>query len=723
MKKTASKIDIKKQNDIDSRKAVPENFTLTKGGASSISKAYFIGDEEGDQSNAVVEKDETASLFQNAGTIPPLYDPNVLATIFENSSSLRSNVDAYVTCIDSFGHTYEPTIDVDSIESREHVRDALRIERKHSRKTGKAALSKEALLEKAEPSDADVEKRIEQLKIEIRTERAELENFFENCTHEMPFSGPEGLRGLTRQDVEILGHGYWEVLRNSLGEISVFNYLVGRTIRLMPVDKTATEVDAVKRVSLLSSETIKVRKKFRRFVQIFENSNTPVYYREFGDPRAVDAKTGDIYPDLKTAQEKAKENRRPFTPATEILPFKITSPRTPYGVPRWIGTLLAVLGTRQSEEVNFLYFENRSVPPLAITVSGGSLNTNTVQRLEDFISNQVRGKRNFHKILVIEAETGNGDMQSGKMKIELHPLTQAQQSDALFQNYEEHNADKLGQAFRLPRLLRGDVRDFNRSTAAASLDFAELQVFGPQRQQFDWVMNKMIFPALGIKFHTFKSNAPTIREPEALSLMIKDLVTASVITPGEGREMAAGVFNRNFAKIKALWTEQPIAMTLAGRSMEDDLNTPDIDESEEFSGGGGAGTGGAAGGSPRDRLNANGGMSTGAAGTTQEALQVPQNTNKDGDGGGSIGAGGGAAVGGDLSSGGLAAGGGALVPAQGGLARGRRRRRLVKQASILQRMHSELLDAEREEYGKMEREVIKIPADLFYSCFRPSDAK
>lgn len=720
-KKAASKNDIKKQNDIDlsgpSRKVVPENFELAKT-SQYLTKAYFVGDENGDQSNAVVEKDETASLFQNAGTIPPLYDPNVLATIYENSSSLRSNVDAYVTCIDSFGHTYEPTIDVNSIESREIVRDALRIERKHGRKTGKAALSKEALLQKAEPTDADVEKRINELKIEIRTERAELENFFENCTHEMPFSGPEGLRGLTRQDIEVMGHGYWEILRNNLGEISVFNYLVGRTIRLMPVDKTATEVEVTSRVSILTSEKIKVRKKFRRYVQIFENSNTPTYFKEFGDPRAVDAKTGDVYVDLKTAQLKARENRRVFVPATEILPFKITSPRTPYGVPRWIGTLLAVLGTRQSEEVNFLYFENRSVPPLAITVSGGSLNSGTVQRLEDFIANQVRGKRNFHKILVIEAETGNGDVQAGKMKIELHPLTQAQQSDALFQNYEEHNADKLGQAFRLPRLLRGDVRDFNRSTAAASLDFAELQVFGPQRQQFDWVMNKLILPALGIKFHTFKSNAPTIREPEALSLMIKDLVTASVITPGEGRDLASGVFNRAFEKIKALWTSQPIAMTLAGRAMEDDLNTPDVDESEEFANDAGGGAAGGGGSSARDRLNANGGMSTGAAGTTQEALQVPQNTNKDGDGGGSIGVGGGSSAGGDLSTGGLAAGGGALLPAQGGI--GRRRRRLVKTATILQRVHAELLKAEQQEYGQREREVIKVPADLFYSWVRPN---
>ena len=53
-------------------------------------------------------------------------------------------------------------------------------------------------------------------------------------------------------------------------------------------------------------------------------------------------------------------------PATELLHFALHSPRSPYGVPRWIGNLLSVLGSRQMEEVNYLYFSNKSVPPLAL---------------------------------------------------------------------------------------------------------------------------------------------------------------------------------------------------------------------------------------------------------------------------------------------------------------------------------------------------------------------
>ena len=57
----------------------------------------------------------------------------------------------------------------------------------------------------------------------------------------------------------------------------------------------------------------------------------------------------------------------------------------------------SVLGSRQAEEVNFLYFENKSVPPLALLVSGGRLSAQSIPRIESFIENHIRGKRNFHK--------------------------------------------------------------------------------------------------------------------------------------------------------------------------------------------------------------------------------------------------------------------------------------------------------------------------------------
>ncbi len=117
-------------------------------------------------------------------------------------------------------------------------------------------------------------------------------------------------------------------------------------------------------------------------------------------------------------------------------------------------------------------------------------------RIERFIEENLKGKANFHKILILEAD-GAGTGDGGRAKIELRPLTDAQQQDALFQVYDERNIDKVGSAFRLPRLLRGESKDFNRATAESALRFAEDQVFQPERDEFDFLINRKLLADMG----------------------------------------------------------------------------------------------------------------------------------------------------------------------------------------------------------------------------------
>lgn len=642
-------------------------------------KAAFVGEESGTQSNAILESQRDESIFSNAGSVKEIYDPSILALIYENSSNLRQNVDAYITNIDSFGHHYLPVIDLSADDADEKIRDALRSERRYAKRNTTDPKLQEKLIDvPPEPTDDDVKARREELEIEIRAEKSDLEMFFDNCTPTMPFSGPEGLRGLTRQDIEVFGYAYWEVIRNGAEEITQFNRIEARSMRMMPIDKDVTSAPTLRKVSTLTTIKVPMNKRFRNYVQRYEGSAYFVFYKEFGDPRIVSAKTGKVYPTpaaMQMAEKQAVE-------ATEVIPFKITSVRSAYGAPRWIGTMLAVLGTRQSEEVNFLYFENRSIPPMVLIVSGGRVNKETVKKLEDHIANNVKGKRNFHKMMIIEGETaqsGDGITNNGKMKIELKPLTGAQQQDALFQGYDERNADKVGQAFRLPRLLRGDVRDFNRSTAEASIDFAEIQVFGPIRQQFDWLMNTLVLPELGIQYHTFVSNAPTVRDPEGLSEMITKMSEASILTPEEARALARNVFNIELPHIKDPWVKQPVAITLAGRKVGDDA------KGDLFA----TGATNIPGGGPIQA----------AAGVTNKA-----DTNKD-----------------DASTGDLASGG-ALVPAQGTPRKKPKKAEADEVASALMKIRKWMLEEERKEYGeeRASAEKLVIPRSLFDACFTPS---
>lgn len=527
------------------------------GNVIPLAKAHLVGRDRVADSNVAPGGDDVETIFMGTGAIAPPYDPDTLCALLENSNSLRQNIDAYVTNIDAFGHRFEPVIDLDASDADQRLANAIYIERLKMKEDPRRSDDPAVRALNPMPTPEEISVRKREVGELMRMERSRLENFFDFCCVDVSVST---LRRRTRQDIEVLGNGYWEVLRNGAGDLVQFVYVPGFTVRLLPLDRSLVEVDAKVKISDLTFDTVKVRRRFRRFVQVFEAQT--VFFKEFGDPRVISRTRGTVFPSVEALLTADASDGL----ATEIIHFKLHNPRSAYGTPRWIGNLLAVLGSRQAEEVNFLYFENKSVPPLAILVSGGRLSAQSIPRIENFIENHIRGKRNFHKILILEAEpAGAGGIEhTGRMKIELRPLTAAQHSDALFQNYDERNIDKVGQSFRLPRMLRGDIRDFNRSTADAALNFAEMQVFQPEREEFDFVINRKVLADMGIRFWRFRSNAPVTRDPATMAEIVRGLVNANILTPEEARQLAGDVFNREFKKISAPWVKQPVPLTLAG---------------------------------------------------------------------------------------------------------------------------------------------------------------
>jgi len=513
----------------------------------TILKAVVVGSRVQDPASRP-GGEEVSTAFAAAGALQPPYDPEALCLLVEHSNSLRPNVDSYATNIDGFGYRFEPAIDFDAEDARQKVSDAMMLERIAARDAG-------TLVEgmPLTPATEEVAARFTELRQLARVERARLEAFFDFCCFDHSFVD---LRRRMRQDLEVTGNAFWEVLRDGKGDLARFVYVPSYTVRLLPLDREAVEVRERVRVSTISFDTVSARRRLRRYVQI--QGVERVYFKSFGDPRVVSRSTGRVFPDIAALKAAQPDDG----PATELLHFAIHSPRSPYGVPRWVGTLLSVLGSRQMEEVNYLYFENKSVPPLALLVSGGRLSDASVPRIERFIDENLKGKANFHKILILEADgSGTGD---GRAKIELRPLTDAQQHDALFQLYDERNIDKVGSSFRLPRLLRGESKDFNRATAESALRFAEDQVFQPERDEFDFLMNRKVLADMGLRFWRFRSQTPVTRDPERMTEMVERLVRVGVLTPEEGRLLAGDIFNREFRKIGDDWTKRPITLTLAG---------------------------------------------------------------------------------------------------------------------------------------------------------------
>lgn len=515
-------------------------------GVQTLLKAVVVGSDV--QRQASSGAGEVGAAFAEAGALEPPYDPESLCLLFEHSNALRQNVDAYATNIDGFGYRLEPAIDFDAEDADQRIAECLYLERAADGDSAAAPRD-------VEPAPEDVAVKRKELVRLARMERARLTAFFESCSFDCSFVE---LRRRTRQDLEVTGNAYWEVLRNGSGEVAKLVYVAAQTMRLLPLDTEPVLVEESRRVSPVALERVSVPQRLRRYVQVQFGQRT--FFKAFGDPRVISRKTGQVFASI----EELRRADATDEVATEVLHFAIHSPRSPYGVPRWIGVMLAVLGSRAAEEVNYLYFDNKSVPPLALLVSGGRLSEGSIPRIERFIEENLKGRNNWHKILVLEAEGASSNADTGRARIELRPLTDAQQQDALFLKYDERNVDKVGSAFRLPRLVRGDSSDINRSTSESALRFAEDQVFQPARDEFDFVINRRILADLGIRFWRFRSQTLVTRDPERMANMVEKLVRVGVLTPAEGRELAGDIFNREFAKLTADWVKRPITLTLAG---------------------------------------------------------------------------------------------------------------------------------------------------------------
>jgi PBSX family phage portal protein len=506
-------------------------------------------------SNALqnVEGDERG--FENTSALVPPYDPEALITVMEHSDSLRTCIDAYLTNIDSYGHRFEPVIDLEADDAEEVIRVSMMLGQERT-----AELEDGDKFEFKEPTDEEIEERMEEIRMDALIEKAKAASWFEECVQDISFVE---LRRRTRMELEITGNAYWEVIRDESGNIVELTPLASFTMRLLAKDKTPTDIKVPYRTPDLEIDYRDRSYRFRRYVQSY--SGEYVYFKEFRDPRVISSKTGNAFASDADMQSKEYTGQDDIIPATEVIHFKVYSPRSSYGVPRWIGSLLAILGNRKASEVNLAYFDNKSVPPLALLVSGGSLNDESVNRIESYVEEELKGSENFHKILVIEAEKQEGGTAfdaGGTMKVEIVPLTSAQLKDAQFLEYMERNTDETGMSFRLPRLLRGDIRDFNRGTAEAALNFSEAQVFEPERNNFDHLIDTKLMLDLKFRYWRFKSNSPVRVNPETLAEMIQSL--GDVLPVGVALDLAEEVFGRNFSDVTADWAKRPLKLTLAG---------------------------------------------------------------------------------------------------------------------------------------------------------------
>jgi PBSX family phage portal protein len=410
----------------------------------------------------------------------------------------------------------------------------------------------------------DGEEIPEELKKSVNKEKVKLVNFFQYCTEESFVD----FRRKLRVDLETTGNSYFEVIRNFSGEIQSFVHLPSYQMRIGRLDDKHQLVE--KKILKLQEDgsvevdTMKVFRRFRKYVQskITHRRNLSTiggyktsWFKQYGDPRNYSVETGEVVED-----DYPKDKL-----ANEVVHFKIYSPRTPYGLPRYIGSLLSIFGDRAAEEINYTTFKNNNIPSMAILVSNGQLTEGSIDRIQDFVESQIQGSDNYSKFLLLEAEgVMEGEESGSHIKVEIKPLTEQQHKDALFQNYSKGNQDRVRRVWRLPPIFVGRTDEYTRTTAESSRVLADEQIFAPERNSFDEFMNRVIFPEMGIIYHKYCSNSPNTTDNQQLVKILSGSEKTGGMTPIIAREILEDILSKELPPFpKDFPADIPFSLTMA----------------------------------------------------------------------------------------------------------------------------------------------------------------
>jgi PBSX family phage portal protein len=370
----------------------------------------------------------------------------------------------------------------------------------------------------------------------VLIEREELSAFLDHGAYDG--ASLMAIRRRLRHDLEATGNAYLEILTAADGAYVGYNHIPSHQMRLAPTDRGLTPYKEPITIGEGERRRVELKqraRRFRRFVQSHRHGKSwrQVWFKELGDPRPISADTGEVLTGAD-ATNKAKL-------ANPILHFKLYNPRTPYGIPRYVGNVLAILGGRAAEEINYHTFKNNNVPSMMLMVSNGKLTQGTIDRIQEYVQNNVKGKDNYSKFLILEADPDGDD--GGQVKIEVKPMTDSQRDDAMFQKYEANNANKVRRSFRLPPIFVGAIEGYDRGTAETSRRFGDEQVFAPERDEEDHAWNRLLRMA-GMVHHFFKTNSPNVTDDEDIIKVMAAAERSGAMTPRRATALLEDILGR-----------------------------------------------------------------------------------------------------------------------------------------------------------------------------------
>lgn len=344
---------------------------------------------------------------------------------------------------------------------------------------------------------------------------------------------------------EIYGIAYLEVIRDFVGDVVQIEFVKDTAY----VRKTKPLEPYIPTIYYHHGQQLERKKRYCKYRQ--DIGGKTIFFKEFGDPRIMDNRSGEYLKKDETLEIEYQAN--------ELMEFTIGT--EPYGEVRWIGQVLGVDGSRKAEGLNNNYFENGRHTPLMIMIEDGTLTDDSFEKLQTYM-NDIKGEKGQHAFIILETESSDGRVdfdQDRKPKITVKDLASVLQKDELFQGYLDNNRRKVQSAFQLPDLYVGYTTDFNRATAQTAQEVTEKQVFQPERKSLAWIINNRLLNGYQFKYVEAYFLAPDISNPDDLYKILTVCNNAGGLTPNKAKQIVFDAYGETAEDYPEEWGNTPLA--------------------------------------------------------------------------------------------------------------------------------------------------------------------
>lgn len=503
----------------------------------SIGMEAVKADSEDIYSRQPPDSDYFSGLYGRGLVIQPAYNPFNMYIIYEKSDVLRWCVAAMKLNVVGFGHSLI-FVGQDRVAGTE---DDVSNERSSLKDTPK------------DDPEAIAQKEKTESFLEMVNEDGQ--SFKTICL-------------LCWEDYEVVGNAAMEVVKNAINEIESIYHLPIKFVRKTVKPDVPIYVDVT---FIRNGKPIKLRRRryFRTFIQQPTRKASPIYYKEYGDPRVLNSLTGEFVTDsagqyvIDIDRARSIMQGKAFEPASEVLWLQQNMGDEAYGVPRWVGGMFNILGRHSASVINYKLTTKGGIPPFIITVNGGTLTTESMKDLKTALQTwQTEGTDTWIRGVVLEStpeSTGLDD--KGTAQINIRWMTDGRREDVLFGNYGKDAETNVRKCFRFAPLYTGGTEDYNRAVAITAMRVTEQQAFQPERELFDEVINaKLLREGLGITLWKYKSNGPRIVGDDEFRMGFQAFAQYGAITLNDSIDMANAAFGLEMSKYTQKWGDFPFAL-------------------------------------------------------------------------------------------------------------------------------------------------------------------